>query len=57
MFALTNLYLIVVVYMQAAHYMDVRALMDLACEALADAIEEQCSEEVRRTFYSENQEF
>ncbi|KAH0451008.1 hypothetical protein IEQ34_021700 [Dendrobium chrysotoxum] len=41
----------------AAHYMDVRGLMDLACQAVAEAIEEQCSEEVRRTFYSENQKF
>ncbi len=45
---------IVVLYLQAANYLNIKNLLDLTCQTVADMIKGKTPEEIRKTFNIKN---
>jgi S-phase kinase-associated protein 1 len=45
---------VVVLYLQAANYLNIKNLLDLTCQTVADMIKGKTPEEIRKTFNIKN---
>jgi S-phase kinase-associated protein 1 len=45
---------VVVLYLQAANYLNIKSLLDLTCQTVADMIKGKTPEEIRKTFNIKN---